>query len=81
LIWLELFLASELRQDGSSPLDDWAQMLRTAKDDASKKAVLRLNLANVTPDEIACFKSQKKLVITDLALEVRRRAIEGSRDD
>jgi hypothetical protein len=72
-VWLELFLANEIGPDGRSPLGDWAQMLRTAKDDASKEAVLRLNLGNVTPDDLACFKSQKKLFTTDVTLEVRPR--------
>jgi hypothetical protein len=74
-VWLELFLAREPGQDGRSLLDDWAQTLQAAKDDASKEAVLRLNLGNVTPDEIACFKSQNKLVTTDFALEVRPRSV------
>ena len=56
---LELFLTSELGQDGRSPLDDWAQILLTAKDDTNKEAVLCVNLGNVTPEEIACFKSKK----------------------
>jgi hypothetical protein len=80
-LWIELFLASEPGPDGRSPLDDWAQVVRATKDDASKEVVLRLNLRNVTPDEIACFKSQKKLVATDLALEVRPRANQDSRSD
>ena len=73
-IWIEVFLTGEPGPDGRSPLDDWAQMLRAAKDDASQEVVLRLNLGNITPNDIAGFKSQKKLVATDLALEVRLRA-------
>jgi hypothetical protein len=80
-LWLELFLARELGQEDRSPLADWAQMLQTAKDDASKEAVLCLNFGGVTPDEIACFKSQKKLVTTDIALVVRPRAIPRSHND
>jgi hypothetical protein len=73
-IWVELFLAGALGPDSRSPLDDWARILRAAKDDASQEAVLRLNLGNVTPNEVAGFKSQKKLVVADLALELRPRA-------
>ena len=72
-LWLELFLTSALGHDGRSPLDDWAEMLLTARDDSSKEAVLRLSLGNITPEKIACFKSQKKLVTTDITLEVRPR--------
>jgi hypothetical protein len=35
---------------------------------------LSLNLGDVTPGEIAAFRAQKKLVTSDLALEVRPRA-------
>ena len=74
-LWLELFLsASELGQNGRSALEDWVEVLRTTKDDPNKEAVLRLNLGVVTADEIAWFKSQKKLVTTDLTLEIRPRA-------
>ena len=70
-LWLELFLsATELGESGRSPFEDWAEILRTAKDDVSKEAVLRLNLGVVTPSEIAGFGSQKKLITTDLTLEV-----------
>ena len=55
-------------------MEDWAEDLRTAKDDPNKEVVLRLNLGIVTADEIAGFKSQKKLVATDLTLEIRPRA-------
>ena len=74
-LWLELFLsASELGQNGRSALEDWAEVLRTTTDDPNKEAALRLNLGIVTADETAGFKLQKKLVTTDLALEIRPRA-------
>jgi hypothetical protein len=57
-----------------------AQLQRASRI-VSIEAVLRLNLADVTPDKIACFKSQEKLVTTDLALELRPRAIQKPRGD
>ena len=73
-LWVELFLsATEPGHNGRSVFEDWAEILSTAKDDIYKDAVLRLNAGIVTPDEIAGFKSQKKLVTADLTLEVRPR--------
>ena len=73
-LWLELFLSTtEPGQSGCSVFEDWAEILRTAKDDISKAAIVHLNTGIITPGEIAGFKSQKKLVTADLTLEVRRR--------
>jgi hypothetical protein len=73
-LWVELFLSTtETVESGLSAFDDWVQILRAGKDDFAKDIVLRLNLGAVTPDEIAGFGSQKKLVTTDLALEIRPR--------
>ena len=75
---LELFLsATELVQNGRSAFEDWAEILRTTKDDPNKEVALRLNVGVVTPEEIAGFRSQKKLVATDLTLEVRSRAAQA----
>jgi hypothetical protein len=81
-LWLELFLSrSELERNGRSAFEDWAQILRTTKDDLNKEAVLRLNLGIVTPDEIDGFRSKKKIVTTDLTLEVRPRAVQWRSPD
>ena len=69
-----LISARELAQNGRSALEDWAEVLRTTKDDPNKEAALRLNLGIITADEIVGFKLQKKLVATDLKLEIRPRA-------
>jgi hypothetical protein len=74
-LWVELFLSErEPAQNGRSLCEDWAHILRTCKDNESQEAVLSLNLGDVTPGEIAAFRAQKKLVTSDLALEVRPRA-------
>jgi hypothetical protein len=73
-LWLELFAsATETGPDGRSALEAWAEILRAAKDDPSQDAIVRLDLGAVTPDEIAGFRSHKKLVTTDITLEVRPR--------
>jgi hypothetical protein len=73
-LWVQLFLSTtETVESGLSVFDDWVQILQTGKDDISKEIVLRLNLGVVTPEEIAGFGSEKKLVTTDLTLEVRPR--------
>jgi hypothetical protein len=73
-LWLEVFLASEPGEGGRSPLGDWTERLQATKNDPSQEAVVRLNLGDVAPDEIACFKSQKKLFTTDISLEIRPRS-------
>ena len=73
-LWIELFLSTkEPAQNGRTVVEDWAEILRLNKDATSSQTVLRLTLGAVTPGEIACFKSHKKLVTFDLALEVRPR--------
>jgi hypothetical protein len=73
-LWLEMFLSTAARgRDGRSELDDWADILRTTKDDPDKEAILRLDLGVVAADEIAGFKAEKKLVASELTLEVRPR--------
>ena len=73
-LWLELFLSTtEPGHNGRSVFQDWAELLRTAKDDIYKEAILRLNAGIVTPNEIAGFKAQKKLFTADLTLEIRSR--------
>ena len=73
-LWVEIFLsAHEPAQNGRSVFEDWAEILRASKDDVHKQAVLRLNLGVVTPDEIAGFNSRKKLVASDLTLDIRPR--------
>ena len=75
-LWIELFLsATEPGFHGHSVLDDWVDILRSAKDDLSKEAIVRLSLGIVTPDEIAGFKLGKKLVTTDFSLKVRPRSM------
>lgn len=74
-LWVELFLSeTEPTQHGCSLCQDWAHILRTSKDDAGQEAVLRLKFGDLTREEIAGFKEQKKLVTSDLTLEVRPRA-------
>ena len=71
-LWIELFLSrTDLGQNGQSTFEEWAEILRTAKDDMNKKATLRMDLGIVTAEEIAGFKSQKKLATTNITLEVR----------
>jgi hypothetical protein len=71
---LELFLSdTEPAQDGRSLCQDWAHILRASKDDVRQEAVLSLKFADLLPEEIADFKGGKKLVTSDLALEVRPR--------
>ena len=73
-LWLELFLSTtEPGPSGCSVFEEWVGILRNAKDDIEKEVVLRLTLGNITPEEIAGFKSQKKLVTTNLTLEIRPR--------
>jgi hypothetical protein len=75
-LWVELFLsATEPAQNGLSVLEDWAAILHSSKDDPGKRAVLRLNFGIVTPVEAAGFNSGKKLVTSDLALEVLPRPV------
>jgi hypothetical protein len=74
--WLcvELFLSdTEPAQNGRSVCQDWAHILRSSKDDERQEAVLRLKFGELTPEEIAGFRGQKKLVTSDLELEVRPR--------
>ena len=69
--WLELFLSTtEPGQGGGSVFEDWVRILSKAKDDIFQEVVLRLNVGNITQEEIAGFKSQKKLVTANLALEI-----------
>jgi hypothetical protein len=71
-LWLELFLsAREPAQNGRSILEDWTELLRSNKDDESKQVVLRLDFGVITMDKIACFKSQRKLVTSNVTLEIR----------
>ena len=81
-LWVELYLSTtEIAKSGLSVLDDWVQILKSTKDDLNREAVLSLNLGDLAPAELDCFKSQKKLVVTDIALDVRPRAIQWRRDD
>jgi hypothetical protein len=74
-LWLELFLSeTEPTQDSCSLCQDWAHILRSSKDDAGQEALLRLTFGDLTQEEIASFRGQKKLVTHDLTLEVRPRA-------
>jgi hypothetical protein len=76
-LWVELFLSeTEPAHNGRSVCQDWAHILRTSKDDESQEAVLKLKFDNVTPDEIAGFRGQKKLVTSDLANSRFGRAFE-----
>lgn len=73
-LWVELFLSeTEPAQNGRSVCQDWNHILRTCKDDANQEALLRLQFGDLTPEEIAGFRGQKKLVTSDLTLEVRAR--------
>ena len=74
-LWVELFLSkTEPTQKSCSLCQDWAHILRSSKDDAGQEALLRLKFGDLTREEIAGFRGQKKLVTRDVALEVRRRA-------
>ena len=71
-LWLELFLSeTEPAQNSCSLCQDWAHILRSSKDDAGQEALLRLKFGDLTREEIAGFRGQKKLVTRDLTLEVR----------
>src|SRR3977135_1423855 len=71
-LWVELFLSdTEPAQSGRSVCQDWAHILPTSKDDESQEAVLRLTFGELTPEEIAGFRGQKKIVTSNLELEVR----------
>ena len=73
-LWAELFLSdTEPAQNGRSVCQDWAHILRSSKDDESQEAVLKLTFGDLAPEEITGFKGQKKLVTSDLELEVRPR--------
>ena len=73
-LWLELFLSdTEPGENGRSVFEDWTEILRSTKDDISKAAVLRLCFNAITEGEIAGFKSQRKLVTTNVGLELRQR--------
>jgi hypothetical protein len=73
-LWVELFLSeSEPAENGRSVCQDWAHVLRSFKDDVSQDVMLKMNFDGVTPEEIAGFRARKKLVTSDLALEVRTR--------
>lgn len=73
-LWVEVFLSeTEPAQHGGTLCEDWASILTKAKNDASQEAVLRLNFSGSLPAEIAAFKCRKKLVTSDMLLEVRAR--------
>jgi hypothetical protein len=74
-LWVEMFLSeTEPAQNGRTVCEDWAHILRASKDDISQEVVLKLTFSGLTPDEIAGFREQKKLVTSDFALEVRLRS-------
>jgi len=78
-LWIELFFsATDLGPNGQSTFEEWAEILRIAKDDMNTEVVLRMDLGSITPDEISGFKSQKKLATTDVTLEVRPIAVRTS---
>ena len=74
-LWVELFLSEiEPAKNGRSVCQDWAHILRNSKDDAGQEVLLRLKFGDLAPEEIAGFRGQKKLVASDLTLDVRPRA-------
>jgi hypothetical protein len=75
VLFVEFFLSTiEIVENGLSPFEDWVQILKGAMNDVSQQAVLRLDFGPVTPEEVAGLRSEKKLVTTDLTLEIRPRA-------
>jgi hypothetical protein len=68
---------------GLSTFEDWLRILRATKDDLNQEALLRLSFAQdqMQDSDIAAFKAGKRLVTTDVELQVRPRAIQWTRDD
>ena len=74
--WVELFLSTlEPAHGGRSVFEDWVEITRSNKDDVNKDIVLRLSLGDIKPGDVTCFKSRKKLVTSDLFLEIRPRRV------
>jgi hypothetical protein len=58
---------------GVTVCDDWTRIVNEYRDDPDVDTILRMRFVNVTPDEIAAFKTGKgRLWTTDIELDVRR---------
>ena len=73
-LWIEMFLSqAEPAHHGRTLCEDWAHIISSAKDDQSQAVILGLELKHLTPKDIAGFKSYKKLITSDMTLDLRKR--------
>jgi hypothetical protein len=79
---LDVYLSTrEISAGGLSLCEDWMRIVKAAKDDLNVEALLRLDLGEVTPQEIECFSTGRNLASSDIELVVQPRLVQWSRDD
>jgi hypothetical protein len=77
-VWLPM---TDFGRTGLSTFEEWLGLIKDAKNDLNREAVLRLDFRQVRDVDVAAFQAGKRLATTGVELEVRPRAIQWSRDD